>query len=87
LTRVENTIGRWLSAARSVVDAARRVARFLHGVDEGQADLAEAHLELAQHRVAEGLGGDAGTVGNEENTVRAAFGFFGRASTVMVPFC
>jgi hypothetical protein len=57
-----------------LVDAARRLVGFVDGVDEGQADLAETHLELAQHRVAEGFGRDAGAVRHEEHGARCAWG-------------
>jgi hypothetical protein len=73
LTRVENTIGRWPSPERRLVDAARRLVGFFDGVDEGQADLAETHLELAQHRVAEGFGRDARAVRHEEHGARCAW--------------
>ena len=49
------------------VDLARRVIGLVQRVDEGQADLAKAQLELRQHRMSEGLGGDAGAVGHEKN--------------------
>ncbi|MNT41022.1 hypothetical protein D3C72_1773700 [compost metagenome] len=54
-------------AGERFVDLARRLVGLVHGIDEGQADLAEAQIELREHRVAERLGGDAGAVGNEEN--------------------
>ena len=50
-----------------LVDAARCIAGLVERVDEGDADLAEAHLELAQHGMAEGFGGDAGAIGNKKH--------------------
>ena len=49
------------------VDSVHDLARLLHGVDERQRHLVEAHaVKLGEQAVAEHLGGDAGAVGYEE---------------------
>ncbi|KAG0736406.1 hypothetical protein G6F24_018358 [Rhizopus arrhizus] len=50
----------------AAVDAHGDLGGFLQRVDERQADRLEIDLfELGKHRLAEGLSGDAGTVGND----------------------
>ncbi|MNT46528.1 hypothetical protein D3C72_1831790 [compost metagenome] len=58
--------GRHAGFKRAAVDAHGDLGRLLQRVDKRQSDRLEFHLfELGQHRLAEGLGGDAGTVGND----------------------
>ena len=49
-----------------VVDLPHHLVRLVHAVDEGQAHVARLQLELRQDGIAEGLGRDAGAVGDEE---------------------
>ncbi len=53
-----------------VVDAAHGLMGLVLGVDEGQAHVARLDVELRQDGIAEGLGGDAGAVGDEEYGAR-----------------
>ena len=50
-----------------VVDLAHDLVRLVGRVDERPAHVARLDRELRQDRVAEGLGGDAGAVGDEEH--------------------
>ena len=72
LTRVTKTIGFLAFVLGGVVDLAHHLMRLVGGVDERPADVARLDRELRQDRVAEGLGGDAGAVGDEEHRVARA---------------
>jgi hypothetical protein len=79
LTRVVKTMGLLALDLAGVVDLAHRLVGLVHGVDEGQAHMAGLHLELGQDGVAEGLGGDAGAVGDKKyGAVGHGAPFFGR---------
>ena len=57
-------------ALGGVVDLAHHLVRLVGRVDEGPPHVARLDRELRQDRVAEGLGGDAGAVGDEEDGAR-----------------
>ena len=65
-TSVMKTIGAALELG-GVVDLAHHLVRLVGRVDERPAHVARIDRELRQDRVAEGLGGDAGAVGDEED--------------------
>src|SRR5207244_497425 len=50
-----------------VIDLPHDLVCLVDAVDEGHAHVPRLEFELSQDGVAEGLGGDAGAVGNEEN--------------------
>jgi hypothetical protein len=50
-----------------VIDLPHRLVGLVDRVGEGQPHVARLHLELGENGVAEGFGGDAGAVGDEEN--------------------
>jgi hypothetical protein len=76
LTRVMKTMGRLPSPSASAVDLVDHLVRLVDRVDEGPAHVARLGRELREDGVAEGLGGDAGAVGDEEH---GAFGHGGGA--------
>jgi hypothetical protein len=68
-TSVLTTIGRTPSRAWAWLISLIASSIFLGRIDEGDGCLGEFHLiELRQQAVAEHLGGDAGTVGEEKGT-------------------
>ena len=67
LTSVMKTIGLRPSCSAVWLISRTHLVRLVGGVDEGPAHVARLDRELRQDRVAEGLGGDAGAVGDEEH--------------------
>ncbi|SPD64771.1 protein of unknown function [Cupriavidus taiwanensis] len=62
-----------------LVDLADGDMCLFRGIDEGHAHLAEAHFELGQDGMAEGLGGDAGAIRDDKHGAhRGALGRLGR---------